>query len=262
MPEAPQLIEKIEDIVKIGYESPRQWFRGQAADWALKALIFRDRYANVTLPTGGNYEGALLQHFQLEAPAYHNNPPKGVDDLDWLFLAQHHGLPTRLLDWSKNVLVATYFAVSEKEDCDGELRRMDPYKLNGLRSIPDIAFPENQNVTLLVQQAFNHTDRQHGPYSPHTPIAVLPYLDYPRLAAQSSVCTLHTETEDKDEEEWLDQLSKLDASARYVIPAGKKSEIRKALNSLGMSRRFLFPNLDSLCADLRDGNSMIHAAGN
>ncbi len=46
-------------------------------------------------------------------------------NLDWLALMQHYGLPTRLLDWSTNMLVGLYFAVNKDEDIDGSLYVLD-----------------------------------------------------------------------------------------------------------------------------------------
>lgn len=62
-------------------------------------------------------EEAMLTQFKVRAAPYVDKSPK--NDWEWLALAQHHGLPTRLLDWSINPLIALYFSCINDLEHDG-----------------------------------------------------------------------------------------------------------------------------------------------
>jgi len=76
---------------------------------------------------GRNHSNALeneydiISEFRKLAYPYLKNNINFENDLEVLTIAQHHGLPTRLLDWSKNPLVGTYFSIYSIEDCDSVL---------------------------------------------------------------------------------------------------------------------------------------------
>ena len=88
------------------------WFRGQGKDWELIPSIYRPEYQGIR-------ESQLRKDFKLRAWPYLSNRfriPGDDDDLEWLFLMQHYGIPTRLLDWTQNALLALYFAVEQAID--------------------------------------------------------------------------------------------------------------------------------------------------
>src|ERR1017187_7723098 len=64
-------------------------------------------------------ETNLLKRFKDQAVAYIKFAPE--NDWEWMAIAQHHGLPTRLLDWTTNPLVAAFFAVESASNTDGAI---------------------------------------------------------------------------------------------------------------------------------------------
>jgi hypothetical protein len=171
---------------------------------------------------------------------------------------QHHGMPTRLLDWTESALVALYFSVIQHDDENGELWAIDPLALN--RQIrPDLILPvldNNPEILYLVKEPMvpigerDSLAKELQLQRPvDKPVAFSPPAYFRRMFTQLSTSTIHPKPQP---EKSIPELLKNDSGlARYVIPKVCKRDLRKELDCLGIRESTLFPNLDSVSKQIK-----------
>jgi len=180
-------VQKLDDVkteINLRSATLTPWYRGQSV--ANRNLI-PSMYRCEIQPT---YEREMIRDFKIKSTLDRDQAPKS--DIDWLFLAQHHGLPTRILDWSENPLVALFFAVEDFDnEKDGEIFALNAWSLNlavkdGFKSVP-ITESElfNEYVLNLTDQDIGRTPKAS------LPMAFRPSSSFKRSAAQSGVFTIH-----------------------------------------------------------------------
>ncbi|WP_159523355.1 FRG domain-containing protein [Sunxiuqinia indica] len=171
-----------------------------------------------------------------------------------LVMAQHHGLPTRLLDWTYSPFVAMHFATSntEKFDIDGVIWKVDFVKANKLVSEPlnQLLCDEKCNaftVEMLEENIVSLSDFDKKLGKDQVIFFEPPSLDQ-RIVNQYaffSVMTQPTTTLD----EWLVKHPGL--YRRIIIPKELKWEVRDKLDQANITERVLFPGLDGLARWLK-----------
>lgn len=229
-------------------------FRGMARDWPLLPSLLRLGHGDAAIR---DIERALMRNFRKYAQA---EIEREASEWEWLSIAQHHGLPTRLLDWTFSPFVALHFSTDQEGDFDQDAvvwmvhfmhsRAWLPGRLQDvLRRNFAIGFSAE-----MLQREFPHISRleQHKGRDPAFVLFFEPPSLDPRIVNQWGLFSMMNRPTG-DLSEWLTRNATADPklARKIVIPAKLKWEIRDKLDQMNLSERVIYPGLDGLCQWLK-----------
>jgi hypothetical protein len=227
-----ELQKNIEDLNAAGCGDP--FFRGHGnVSHELQPSLGWGKYDS-------RIENILYYEFHAHSASL---TPSHYTSWDILFSMRHHGLPTRLLDWSQSFAVALHFAVRDLTEPAGAVWILDPYALNEIAvSERGIWNPQYD----MKHGYFDYFVRDNPEPFPAPAVAIYPAKNNPRLMAQRGVFTLH-----RDLDQGLEKLYP-DCVKKVVLPHGLRSAAREFLRLTGITEFTLFPDLDGLSRWLKE----------
>lgn len=219
---AKSIIQFLKGIAAIN-EDDRWLFRGHSNEaWPLWPSIARVR---PVADTTRRAEKDMMDDFKRYAIPHLTRLPRS--EWEWLALAQHHGVPTRLLDWTANPLAALLFAVSGPSEFDSavwcfryrrphQTEAVDPY------SITDVFIlrPTHFNARIVGQSSY---------FTAH-PIPLRPFE--PRGDVGEEL-------------------------VKIVIPRPMRYRMRSQLDRVGVNFATLFPDLDGVARHITWSNTVL-----
>jgi len=254
---AADLFEKLQS-----FDATKWAFRGQGKDWPLKATIER----LVSKP--GVAEDYAMREFRRRVHHYTAIAPHRDDDLEWLALMQHHGAPTRLLDWTRSAQIAAFFAAESSNSSAPFVRNLpeppppfviwavDTDALNAeakemlsLTSGTDISSPEvfrkifwsqpaDDLFLVMAVEPYRVNERltiQHGLFL----LGNHPLFPFHNCLAN---LLLHAKNQGRPSAGWLHKVE---------VASGVRADVLRTLDKVNINSTTLFPGLDGFCRSLQ-----------
>lgn len=267
-------------------------YRGlQRADWKCECSLqraFRSGGLSRERKHGrdgwDDWEQLALSWFRAHAAAHIQDRPDDDDLLNWLVLMQHHGAPTRLLDWTESAFIGVYFAyrsMPTAQATPGRLWRLESFAARGgaegALGIGRDDF-QRQMMTLTRKTVGGATElerrlprlddppwkeRQTQWVLDHirsmmpVPLPIVPDRPSPRMVAQQTVLTVVGDLSQPVEESL--RKNKEAEGGRYLtpqygcieLPVEWRVDVMKSLRMMGITESTLFPGLDGIGRETR-----------
>lgn len=207
------------------------WWRGHTNEkWKLlPSIIHKGLAANES-----NLNGLFIQH----GFARYKNVPAYDEYANWMFLMQHYGLPTRILDWTKSPIVALYFAIHNASiENDAAVWCLLPTKLNKCQIGSDkLVSMNNPEVKKSIYNAFSKTVEN----SNYNIAFIAQHIDMRQLI-QASEFTIHSNTTPLEEMEDSSEFV-----GKIILPRSQIKGLKQLLFVLNITQAYLFPDLENL----------------
>lgn len=211
------------------------WYRGHSdSDYKLHSGLFRNKFKN--MDEYENCEAIYYRKFKNFGHSHHNEKSWNL-----LYLMQHHGVETRLLDWSESFATALFFAVKnwgkEKDACIWMLNptELNRYSLNQTQ----FWFPDEKGS---YEELLFEKEKEFL----YTSVALFPIRNNPRLINQQGVFTLQGNSLEPLEEEGNKFLIEKGFLKKITITRDMKKDIKFFLKLSGVNEYTMFPDLDGL----------------
>lgn len=261
----------------------RFWFRGESTKDKSPTPLVPNAYRDFGGPLDNDdlrqhvysnaktIEGNLKGFFHREAAPYLNKLQIENNSWNEYYLMQHYGLKTRLLDWTENVLIALFNAVSDTQNNeDGIVWILNPHRLNkftinkicnitttviytpiSIKEKKPLMNPDGKlNLDELYRRylQLDFDDTAENSKTVYFPLALYPPLLDDRMSMQSACFTIFGNQVNG----LFDADAKNDFLEKIEIEASNKSEIKKELGWMGVSYKNMLPGLEGVCRSIKD----------